>query len=174
MIPAQSCSVPACGHGPASTPVTLLAVNQQRDTQMRENMACRTRQAEREEDVVPRLEAIVINCTAPAALALFYSQLLGMPVDPVDAAAIAAGTLGADEPVLLGSRDGLHVWLTPVGDLQPAPGRVHLDARLDAAEDIGGLIALGATWQWEDPQRRWTVLADPEGNLFCAVYPATP
>ncbi len=65
---------------------------------MRENMACPTRQAEREEGVVPRLEAIVINCRQPAALALFYSQLLGMPGDPGDAAAIAAGTLGADEP----------------------------------------------------------------------------
>ncbi len=154
--------------------MTLLAVNQQREHTDARDMACHTRQAEHEEDVVPQLEAIVINCTAPAALALFYSQLLGMPVDPVDAAAIGTGTLGADEPVLLGSRDGLHVWLTPVSDLQPAPGRVHLDVRLDAAEDIERVIALGATWRWDDPQRRWTVLADPEGNLFCALYPATP
>jgi hypothetical protein len=30
-------------------------------------------------------------------------------------------------------------------------------------------LALGATWQWDDPRGRWTVLADPEGNLFCAI-----
>jgi Glyoxalase-like domain len=61
------------------------------------------------------------------------------------------------------------VWLTPVGDLQPALGRVHLDVRLDSGEDLGQLIALGATWQWDDPSGRWTVFADPEGNLFCAI-----
>jgi catechol-2,3-dioxygenase len=125
-----------------------------------------------EEEPVPRLEAIVINCREPAALAAFYAELLGLPVNPEDAAAIAAGTLGEDESVLLGSRDTLHVWLTPVHDLQPVPGRIHLDVRLDAAGDLGQLITLGATWQWDDPGGRWTVLADPEGNLFCAVRPA--
>jgi len=51
--------------------------------------------------------------------------------------------------------------------------RVHLDVRLDVDGDLDRLIALGATRQWEDPKGRWTVLADPEGNLFCAMYPAT-
>jgi len=125
-----------------------------------------------EEEPVPRLEAIVINCREPAALASFYAELLGLAVSPEDAAAIAAGTLGEDESVLLGSRDSLHVWLTPVGDLPPVPGRVHLDVRLDSGEDLGQLTALGATWQWDDPRGRWTVFADPEGNLFCAIPPA--
>lgn len=40
---------------------------------------------------------------------------------------------------------------------------------MHASEDLGQLIALGATWQWDDPGGRWTVLADPEGNLFCAI-----
>lgn len=94
-----------------------------------------------------------------------------MPVCPDDDAAIAAGTLGEDESVLLGSRDALHLWLTPVRDLEPAPGRVHLDVRLDTASDLSRLIALGATRQWDDPKGRWAVLADPQGNLFCATYP---
>lgn len=122
---------------------------------------------------MPHLEAIVINCRTPASLAPFYARLLGLPVDPADAAAIAAGTLGEDEPVLLGARDALHIWLTPVQDLQPAPGRIHLDVRLDAPADLDTLTALGATRQWDDPRGRWTVLADPHGNLFCAIYPAT-
>ena len=121
---------------------------------------------------MPRLEAVVINCREPAVLAPFYGELLGLPVDPDDEAAIAAGTLGSDESVLLGTRDALHVWLAPVRELQPAPGRIHLDVRLDGAGDLERVIALGATRQWDDPRRRWTVLADPEGNLFCAVYPA--
>ena len=120
---------------------------------------------------MPRLEAIVINCREPVILARFYAELLGLAVSAQDSAAIGAGTLG-DESVLLGSRDTLHVWLTPVHDLQPAPGRVHLDVRLHAGEDLGQLTALGATWEWDDPRGRWTVLADPEGNLFCALPPA--
>jgi hypothetical protein len=83
----------------------------------------------------------------------------------------ATGTLGQDESVLLGSRDALHVWLTPDRDLEPAPGRIHLDVGLDSASDLDRLITLGATRQWDDPKGRWTVLADPQGNLFCGVYP---
>jgi len=121
---------------------------------------------------VPHLDAVVIHCRKPAALAGFYAEILGLPVAPADAAAIEAGTLGEDESVLLGSRDALHVWLTPARELEPVPGRVHLDVRLDAASDLDRLIALGATRRWDDAKERWTVLADPEGNLFCAVYPA--
>jgi catechol-2,3-dioxygenase len=122
---------------------------------------------------VPHLDAIVIHCRQPAALASFYAELLGLPVAPADADAIEAGTLGPDESVLLGSRDGLHVWLSPVRALEPVPGRVHLDVRLDVDGDLDRLIALGAVRQWEDPKGRWTVFADPEGNLFCTVNPAT-
>jgi predicted enzyme related to lactoylglutathione lyase len=123
--------------------------------------------------VVPiaHLEAIVINCHEPGTLAPFYSRLLGLPIDPADEAAIAAGTLAADESVLLGSRAAMHVWLTPVTDLQPAPGRVHLDVRLDSAGDLEAIIAMGAVRCWEGPGGRWTVLADPQGNLFCVINP---
>jgi catechol-2,3-dioxygenase len=123
---------------------------------------------------VSYLEAIVINCRDPAALAPFYSRLLGLRIDPGDEAAIAAGTLGESESVLLGARDALHVWLTPARDLAPAPGRIHLDVRLETAEEIDAIIAMGATRQWEGPGGRWTVLADPEGNLFCLIHGADP
>src|SRR5262245_66013530 len=91
---------------------------------------------------------------------------------PADVAAIEAGTLGPEESVLLGSRDALHVWLTPVRALEPVPGRVHLDVRLDVDGDLDRLIALGATRQWEDPKGRWTALAYPEGNPICRNHPA--
>ena len=120
---------------------------------------------------MPHLDALVIHCRQPAALAGFYAELLGLPVATADVAAIEAGTLGEDESVLLGARDALHVWLTPVRELEPVPGRIHIDVRLDAASDLDRLIALGATRRWDESQGRWTVLADPEGNLFCALYP---
>ena len=70
---------------------------------------------------MPHLESLVINCQQPAALAGFYAELLGLPVAAADAAAIEAGTLGEDESVLLGSRDALHLWLTPVREFEPVP-----------------------------------------------------
>ena len=94
-----------------------------------------------EEELVPHLDAIVIHCRQPAALAGFYAEVLGLPVAPADVAAIEAGTLAPDESVLLGSRDALHVWLTPVRALEPVPGRVHLDVRLDVDSDLDPLIA---------------------------------
>lgn len=103
---------------------------------------------------MPHLEAIVIHCRQPGALARFYAEVLDLPVNPDDDAAIAAGTLGEDESVLLGYRDALHVWLTPVRDLEPTPGRIHLDVRLDAAGDLGRLIAIGAARHWDDPKGR--------------------
>jgi len=102
----------------------------------------------------------------------FWSPVLGLPIDPGDVVAIANRTLAADESVLLGSRDGLHVWISPAEELAPTGGRVHLDVRLDPTWDAGRLVELGATHVWDDPHGRWTVYADPEGNRFCAVPPA--
>lgn len=86
---------------------------------------------------MPHLEAIVIHCSQPAALARFHAEVLGLPAGPGDAAAIAAGTLGEDEFGLPGARDALHAWLTPVRDLEPAPGRIHLDVQPDTASELG-------------------------------------
>jgi Glyoxalase-like domain len=46
---------------------------------------------------VPHLDAIVIHCRQPAALAGFYAEVLGLPAAPADVAAIGAGTLGPDQ-----------------------------------------------------------------------------
>jgi hypothetical protein len=82
---------------------------------------------------------------------------------------MADGTLGEHEAVLLGRRDGLHVWVSPANELAEVGGRVHLDVRLD--DDFGpqDLLNAGATLVWDEPQGRWSVYTDPEGNRFCAV-----
>ncbi|MGN6243431.1 MAG: VOC family protein [Motilibacteraceae bacterium] len=115
------------------------------------------------------LEAITIHSRRPAVLAAFWSAVLALPVDPQDAQAIERGTLGECESVLLGRRDGPHVWISPAEQLSPPPGRVHLDIRLDDVADLDRLTSLGAVPQWQDPKGRWQVFADPEGNLFCAL-----
>lgn len=118
---------------------------------------------------MPHLDAIVIHSRRPGELARFWSALLGLAIDPADAAAIEQGTLGESESVLLGRRDALHVWVSPAEELSPPGGRVHLDVRLDGPADLDRLARLGAVSRWDDPRGRWRVYADPEGNLFCAV-----
>jgi hypothetical protein len=55
---------------------------------------------------------------------------------------------------------------------EPTAGKnkVHLDLRgSDRASEVARLLSLGATAVAEHsvPGLSWTVLADPEGNLFC-------
>ncbi|WP_440303673.1 VOC family protein [Intrasporangium sp.] len=80
---------------------------------------------------MPHLEAITIHTRKPAELAQFWSAALGLAIDPADLDAIADGTLRAHQSVLLGRRDGLHVWVSPAGELPSLGGRIHLDVRLD-------------------------------------------
>jgi ribosomal-protein-alanine N-acetyltransferase len=122
---------------------------------------------------LPHLDALTLHAADPARLATFWSAALDLPIDPGDAAAIAAGTLAPDESVLLGQRDGLHLWIAPADELAAPGGRLHLEVRLSGTEDLGGLIALGARHRWDDPSGRWSVLEDPEGNVFCAI-PSRP
>jgi hypothetical protein len=50
--------------------------------------------------------------------------------------------------------------------------RVHWDIRLDAGRSVADLEALGATvLRRPDGDIRWTIMADPEGNEFCAFDP---
>lgn len=121
---------------------------------------------------MPYLEAITIHASRPAELAQFWSLALGLPIDPADVTAIADGTLSDRESVLLGRREGLHVWVSPASEMPELGGRVHLDVRLDDGLGAQDLLDAGATLVWDEPQGRWSVYTDPEGNRFCAV-PAT-
>lgn len=120
-----------------------------------------------------KLEALVMRCREPARLASFYSEVLGLPIDAAAAAAITDGTLGAQEAVLIGARDSLHIWLMPVAAEPTDSPAVHFDVRLDDATERDAFVALGAEHRWYGTDRRWEVLADPEGNLFC-VFPPEP
>jgi hypothetical protein len=121
---------------------------------------------------VSKLEAVVVHCADPVALATFYASLLGLQVDPSDLASIDAGKLGSDEAVLLGSRDQLHVWFVPTAAPRGQDAAIHFDVRLEGPRERDELVALGATHRWFGRDRAWEVLADPEGNLFCVFPPA--
>jgi Glyoxalase-like domain len=62
------------------------------------------------------------------------------------------------------------VWVNPVPEPRTGKTRVHLDLRL-AAADPTPLLDAGATVLREPGDDPWWVLADPEGNAFCAFPP---
>jgi Glyoxalase-like domain len=62
------------------------------------------------------------------------------------------------------------VWVDPVPEPRTAKTRVHLDLRLATPEpDV--LVAAGASVVRAPGDDPWFVLADPEGNEFCAFPP---
>lgn len=112
--------------------------------------------------MIGRLHHVVIDCPDPAALAEFYSRLLGHPV-----------TYRGDDWVVVAPNDttsGLAFQLAP--DHQPStwpnpavPQQFHLDVMVEDVAAAGPLVlALGATkLNGED------VYADPAGHPFCLV-----
>jgi hypothetical protein len=116
---------------------------------------------------MPHLRSIVIFCRDVYTMAPFWSVALDVSPIPEDAAGLETRSLGADESVLLRREGHPDVWISPVGHLDPPGNRVHLDV-VATRPDVARLLAAGATLVREE--RDWTVLADPEGNEFCAVH----
>lgn len=115
-----------------------------------------------------RLGSIVLFCRDPYVMAPFWAAALGItPVDE-DAVALAERTLGPDESVLLTAPGHVDVWISPVADLDPVGNRWHLDLDVEGG-DVDRLLAAGA--RLVRNETHWAVLADPEGNYFCAVWP---
>jgi hypothetical protein len=106
--------------------------------------------------------ALCVDSAEPVALAAWWAEVLG-------------GTLG-DGP------DGTPRWIhgaagmpemtfkcVPVDDARVAKNRCHWDV---TTKDLGLLTAAGATvLRARDDEIRWTVMADPQGNEFCAFTP---
>ncbi len=86
-----------------------------------------------------------------ATAAAFWGPALGLRPDP-------------DHPECL--TDGVpehSLWLNVVPESKTVKQRVHLDVHVAAVSDQ---VRLGA--RVLDESQRWTVMADPEGNEFCA------
>jgi predicted enzyme related to lactoylglutathione lyase len=110
-----------------------------------------------------RLYELVIDCAQPRSVAQWWAGVFGCDVD--------------------GRSDNDWWWLTdipglPYGgwDFVPVPepktvkNRIHWDVN---AESVDALVAAGATvLRPQDDEIGWTVMADPEGNEFCAFVAA--
>jgi catechol 2,3-dioxygenase-like lactoylglutathione lyase family enzyme len=113
---------------------------------------------------------VTIDCADPKTLAGFWSEALGY---------VQVADLGgylilrpAD-----GSPGGLTVSLQEVPEPRVGKNRVHLDLEAtDRSAEVARLVDLGAVTVREHTYSgyAWTVLEDPEGNVFCVSGPPTP
>jgi F420H(2)-dependent quinone reductase len=111
-----------------------------------------------------------IDCADPVALAGFWSEVLGRPVNPGADAENAA--IDVTDPAS-GPRLAFH----KVPEPKTVKNRLHLDLRTDQFEaESKRLTGLGATpiRDIEKPTVRWTTFADPEGNEFDLVEAQPP
>jgi catechol 2,3-dioxygenase-like lactoylglutathione lyase family enzyme len=98
-----------------------------------------------------------------------YQDLCLDAVDAERSQAFWAAALGLESRVkgrnllLSGPSDRHRLWINEVAEPKAVKNRAHLDVHCSS---VAALLELGATLVQEFP--RWTVLADPDGQEFCA------
>jgi hypothetical protein len=131
------------------------------------------------------IEQIVVDCARPAALARFWCEVLpDYEIAPYDdeeierLRSIGIDDIEDDTGVILilkkaaGVRHaGLEVCFQQVPEGKTAKNRVHLDVKLRDRRHLERLVANGASVVGTYDNGDRVVLADPEGNEFCALLP---
>lgn len=113
--------------------------------------------------MIGRMHHVVIDCPDPAALAAFYSELLGLPVTYADSDWVVVAVTD--------TTSGLAFQRAP--DHRPPrwpdperPQQFHLDVMVDDPDQARPrVLAMGATELSTDRH----VYADPAGHPFCLV-----
>ena len=122
-----------------------------------------------------RWRDLVIDCDRPAPLARFWAAVLQWdpPVwderDLRDLAAAGISDPEDDPSVFIVEVDPTRprICFQRVSEPKQIKNRVHLDVNVDHRSEIDDFVRLGAVVLAEHDG--WIVLADPEGNEFCAV-----
>jgi len=112
-----------------------------------------------------RVGSVVINCADFERMRSFWGQVLGYAPRP--------GTDPGPPPhrfSVLTDPSGRGPNLS-IDEGEPERAPLHLDLySTDPEADVSRLLRLGATlYRPRQPGEDFTVLADPEGNLFCVV-----
>ncbi len=109
---------------------------------------------------IARFKDLCLDAGDPARLGAFWAAALGRTWQ--------AGDNGDGR--LTGQTPRHTIWINRVPEPRTVKNRVHLDIY---ARELTDLEALGATVL--EPQRDWTIMADPEGGEFCAfLRPEVP
>jgi catechol 2,3-dioxygenase-like lactoylglutathione lyase family enzyme len=112
--------------------------------------------------MIGRMHHVVLDCPDPAALATFYSVLLGLPVTYRDDGwvVVAASATSSGLAFQLAPGNQPPTWPDPA-----VPQQFHLDIMVeDPAAAKSQVLALGATELGSDH-----VYADPAGHPFCLI-----
>jgi hypothetical protein len=116
------------------------------------------------------LRDICFDCTDNKLVALFWAQLLGYPAPELDPSGEPEESICINSP-----SGGLRIWFNAVPEPKTVKNRVHLDINMPDQAELERLKALGARSlqeiRGEDGSLHWTIMADPEGNEFCAFPP---
>ncbi|SCL19770.1 hypothetical protein GA0074692_0700 [Micromonospora pallida] len=114
--------------------------------------------------VLARFKDLCLDTVDPHTLGNFWARILGGGlVDLRDGDTRVDGRPGHPGPE--------SIWVNRVPEPRTGKTRVHLDLRLDRP-DPADLLAAGARLVREpDAEVGWWVLADPDGNEFCAFAP---
>lgn len=109
-----------------------------------------------------RYRNITLNAVDPVTVGRFWATVLNLSWQPdTDGAGAVVGP--AQHPVL---------WVQRVPEPKKVKHRVHLDIY---AASLADLEALGASVVLpEGDDRRWTIMADPDGGEFCAFLRDVP
>ena len=113
-----------------------------------------------------RIINITIDCDDALAVARFWSQVLGRPLDQGSSAGFAS--IGGGDP----ERVEAAWYFEKVPERKVAKNRMHVDLVDPDPAAVQRLVELGASIVGEHEfgaSHRWTVLRDPEGNEFCVA-----
>ncbi|GAC1473574.1 MAG: VOC family protein [Chloroflexota bacterium] len=116
------------------------------------------------------LRDICFDCADPARLARFWSRVLGYDFPPPDT------DDPADSLCILPLGDGgMRIWFNAVPEPKTVKNRVHIDINTPDHAELDRIMGLGGSKVQEvrgaNGELWWTIMADPEGNEFCAFPP---
>jgi predicted enzyme related to lactoylglutathione lyase len=116
------------------------------------------------------LRDICFDCADQHRVARFWAEVMGYSIRPPDP------ERSPDDPVALNPTEGgLRIWFNKVPEPKIGKNRVHIDINMPDDSEMERLQRLGARAVQEirdqDGTLWWTIMADPEGNEFCAFPP---
>jgi catechol 2,3-dioxygenase-like lactoylglutathione lyase family enzyme len=118
--------------------------------------------------MIGRMHHLIIDCPDPAALAAFYSELIGQPVtySSPDFVVVAANdrTSGLGFQLAPGNR-------APTWPDETVPQQFHLDVMVDDLDEAAErVLAIGARrLEPNNADQHAHVFADPAGHPFCLI-----
>ena len=112
---------------------------------------------------IAKFRDLCLDACNPSPVATFWAAVLGREVEPEQDSDDVFLPAGAD--------GGPNIYVNRVPEPKTVKDRIHIDVTLEPGQELSGLLRLGATVVTEPGEVRWWVLADPEGNEFCAFLP---